>query len=99
MTEFTRNVITIIQHIPKGKVMTYGQIAVKAGNHLGARQVSRILHSMSEKYDLPWHRVINSKGMIGLKGNAALIQKSLLIDEGIEVEGVRISLEKYLFKV
>lgn len=64
LTPFTKNVIDIIRTIPKGKVMTYGQIARLAGNPRAARQVARILHSMSGKYHLPWHRVVNSKGQI-----------------------------------
>ncbi|MHA1457965.1 MAG: MGMT family protein [Promethearchaeota archaeon] len=60
-SEFTQEVIKIIKNIPKGKVLTYGMIAKLAGNPRAARQVSWILHSSSKKYDLPWHRVINSK--------------------------------------
>lgn len=82
MKEFTENVIHIIQHIPEGKVMTYGQIAREAGNTRGARQVSWILHAMSQKYHLPWHRVINAKGEISLQGSE---QQDLLALEGIEV--------------
>lgn len=66
MTPFTRKVILIIQSIPEGSVMTYGGIARAAGSPRAARQVVRILHSMSRKYKLPWHRVINAKGMISL---------------------------------
>ena len=61
--------------------MTYGQIAKKAGNSRGARQVSWILHTMSEKYKLPWHRVINAKGEISLTGSE---QEDLLALEGVE---------------
>ncbi len=49
--------------------MTYGQIAAIAGNSRGARQVSWILHAMSKKYRLPWHRVINASGKISLQGS------------------------------
>lgn len=80
---FTSKVIKIIKSIPEGKVMTYGQIAAVAGNPRSARQVSRILHSMSHKYDLPWHRVINSKGSISLKEEGYHLQKQLLEEEGI----------------
>jgi methylated-DNA-protein-cysteine methyltransferase related protein len=84
MLSFTERVITIIKSIPPGKVMTYGQIARLAGSPRGARQVVRILHSMSAKYHLPWHRVINAKGEIGLKENEAYsAQKQFLEDEGI----------------
>lgn len=99
MTDFTKVVIEIIKHIPKGYVMTYGQIASYSGNPRGARQVSRILHSMSEKYDLPWHRVINSKGRISLTGELGFIQGELLSQEGISVLNKKIDLRKHLFEV
>jgi methylated-DNA-protein-cysteine methyltransferase related protein len=67
MGTFTERAVEIIKNIPEGKVMTYGQIAKLAGSSRGARQVVRILHSMSRKFNLPWHRVINSKGEIGFK--------------------------------
>lgn len=99
MTKFTEDVISIIEMIPRGKVMTYGQIAAYAGIPRGARQVSRILHSMSEKYNLPWHRVINSKGSISLTGEAGFIQAQMLVNEGIEVIDKQINLAKHLFTI
>ncbi|MET3193825.1 MGMT family protein [Bacillus sp. OAE603] len=84
MNTFTSNVIEVIRRIPKGKVMTYGQIAKHAGSPRGARQVVRILHSMSQKYNLPWHRVVNSKGEIGIKDEEGFLQqKNALEEEGI----------------
>lgn len=68
MEPFTARVIALIARIPPGKVMTYGQVAAVAGNPRGARQVSRILHSCSEKYALPWHRVINARFQVSLPG-------------------------------
>jgi len=99
MTDFTIQVIDIIKNIPYGKVMTYGQIAAYAGNPRGARQVSRILHSMSNSHNLPWHRVINSKGSISLTGEAGFIQGELLSNEGIPVINKKIDLKKYLNKL
>lgn len=98
MTEFTEQVIDIIQSIPKGYVMTYGQIAAYADNPRGARQVSRILHSMSDKYQLPWWRVINSKGTISLTGEGGYIQGERLSQEGITVINKRINLNKHLYR-
>lgn len=92
MTSYTNNVIRIIQTIPYGKVMTYGQIAKAAGSPRSARQVVRILHSMSEKYDLPWHRVINSKGEIGFRDEEMFITQKLLL----ESEGIQFNTEKSL---
>ncbi|GIQ68782.1 DNA methyltransferase [Xylanibacillus composti] len=99
MTPFTERVIAIIQGIPEGAVMTYGQIAALAGNHRAARQVVRILHSSSRAYALPWHRVVNARGEIALREDAARNeQASYLEAEGVAVDGRgRIDLEKYLF--
>ncbi|MCK4694923.1 MAG: MGMT family protein, partial [Candidatus Cloacimonetes bacterium] len=66
LSSFYIRVIGIIKKIPEGKIATYGQIAKYAGNPQGTRQIARILHSSSEKHELPWHRVINSKGKISL---------------------------------
>ncbi|XFA98743.1 MGMT family protein [Candidatus Izemoplasma sp. B36] len=98
MNKFTIDVIETIKNIPKGKVMTYGQIATFCGNPYGARQVSRILYSSSKKYHLPWHRVINSKGMISLHGEGKLMQLERLFEEGIKILNNKIDLNKYLHK-
>ena len=45
--------------------------------------VARILHSSSEKRDLPWHRVVNSQGKISLTGDGYKLQRALLQKEGI----------------
>ncbi|MBU3143858.1 MGMT family protein [Clostridium sp. CF012] len=84
MEPFTERVVEIIKGIPEGKVMTYGQIAALAGSPRGARQVVRVLHTLSEKYKLPWHRVINSKGEISIVDyESRNLQKELLESEGV----------------
>ncbi|MGD6819056.1 MGMT family protein [Metabacillus sp. 113a] len=86
MEPFTEKVIGIIKSIPAGKVMTYGQIAYAAGSPRGARQVVRILHSMSKKYNLPWHRVVNYRGELSIKDKETLQhQKTALVIEGIRI--------------
>jgi methylated-DNA-protein-cysteine methyltransferase-like protein len=84
MERFSARVISLIAQIPPGKVMTYGQIAAVAGNPRGARQVSRILHSCSEKYSLPWHRVINARFQVSLPGEE---QTARLQAEGLIFDG------------
>lgn len=99
MTPFTKEVIEIIKSIPPGKVMTYGQVAEWAGSPKGARQVVRILHSMSKNHDLPWHRVINSKGEISLPHDGGgLLQRHLLEEESVEFTGSgKINLKIYRY--
>ncbi|MBM7609983.1 methylated-DNA-protein-cysteine methyltransferase-like protein [Lysinibacillus composti] len=100
MTPFTEKVIEIIKNIPVGKVMTYGQIARTAGNPRAARQVARILHSMSKKHRLPWHRVINGKGLISIKDDELYNEQIMNLEiEGVKVrENGRVDLEKYQVK-
>jgi len=99
MNPFTEKTIKIIKSIPAGKIMTYGQIAAEAGSPRGARQVVRILHSMSEKHQLPWHRVVNAKGEIAIKDEEThFLQITLLRKEGIAVdENHRINVEQYRY--
>lgn len=76
--------------------MTYGQVARLAGSPKAARQVVRILHSMSDKHKLPWHRVINAKGAIAIQDEAgAEIQRMQLENEGVVVINRQVDLKKY----
>jgi methylated-DNA-protein-cysteine methyltransferase-like protein len=95
---FTERVVAILRRVPRGRVATYGQIAVLAGNAYAARQVARLLHSLSEKERLPWHRVIGFRGTISLRGEAGERQRSLLEKEGVQfgLRG-RIDLERFLW--
>lgn len=97
MTPFTENCVKIIQNIPSGYVLTYGAIAEMAGNKQGARQVARILHSMTRSYNLPWHRVVKAGGYIAFKEASAIKnQAALMADEGIEVDDkARVDLNLY----
>lgn len=93
MNLFTKRAVQIIQEIPAGHVMSYGQVAASAGNPRGARQVVRVLHSVSEKYDLPWHRIINAKGEISFTGSD---QRGMLEAEGIVFkENGKVDLARY----
>jgi methylated-DNA-protein-cysteine methyltransferase-like protein len=81
---FTCRVREILNTIPAGKVSTYGRIAQYAGNRTGARQVARILYSSSEKYGLPWHRVVNRNGVISVRSSEGhIFQRTLLEQEGV----------------
>jgi len=86
MTENTLRLVELIKSIPGGKVSSYGAIALAAGLPNGARQTVRVLHSLSEKFDLPWHRVIRSDGSIALmEGEGKELQIELLRAEGVKV--------------
>ena len=97
MQPFTISVIGILRAIPEGKVMTYGQVARAAGSPRAARQVVRVLHTLSGKYDLPWYRVVNKSGEIALPDDISRsVQQSLLESEGVyfKIDG-SVDLERY----
>lgn len=79
---FTEKVREVVSKIPKGKVMTYKEVAKKAGNEKGSRAVGMI---MSKNYDLKvfCHRVIRSDGKIGnYNRGGENAKRALLIKEG-----------------
>ena len=86
MTKTTERIIRAIRAVPKGKVSCYRDVALAAGMPNGARQAARVLHSMSEKHSLPWHRIIRADGSIALaSGQGRELQIKLLRSEGVSV--------------
>jgi methylated-DNA-protein-cysteine methyltransferase-like protein len=96
--EFSKQVIAMIQKVPKGKVATYKQIAALAGKPHAVRAIAWILHSSSKAHKLPWQRILNAQGKISFPASSPLHkkQKSLLQKEGIRFsDNGRIDLAKY----
>lgn len=96
---FYDKVIAVIMSIPKGKVMTYGQVAAAAGNPKAARFVSGAMRRYQDS-DLPWHRVLNSSGHISLPTYEGYeLQKSLLLMEGVVMSDKdRVNLNVYAYR-
>ena len=94
-SNFKERVYALVSQIPKGKVMTYGQLAGLAGNARAARIVGGIAHFGDP--DLPWQRVVNKKGGLaaGYPGGRAA-HKQHLVSEGVEVFGEH---DEYFVKV
>ncbi|GHT79848.1 methylated-DNA--protein-cysteine methyltransferase [Spirochaetia bacterium] len=97
MIESTRRIVEAIRAVPPGKVSSYRDIALTAGLFNGARQVARVLHSMSRTENLPWHRIIKADGHIALPaGNGRELQIALLRAEGVEVSDAgQVDLARY----
>lgn len=86
-----------LKTIPKGKVVTYGQIAEYLGNKKLARVVGNILHSNPDQNEYPCYKVVDSKG--NLSENYAFggieKQKERLENDGITVCNYKVDLDKY----
>ena len=87
----------VVSGIPYGKVMTYGQVAAQAGLGRAARSIGGVLRSAPDSLDLPWHRVINSKGEISFPKDSEDYQRQykLLTSEDIAFTKGRINLRSY----
>ena len=79
---FTQRVRAVVAKIPKGKSMTYKQVATKAGNPKAARAVGAIMRSNFNR-DIPCHRVVRSDGSLGSYNRGGTNRKrEMLIEEG-----------------
>ena len=99
---FYQKVYLTVSKIPYGKVATYGQIADLIYAYGSARQVGWALRRLKLPSNIPWHRVINSKGLITMsvsRNGTDWIQKELLEKEGIKLTSkMKIDIKKYLWR-
>ena len=76
-----------VRQVPRGKVATYGRIAELVGAGCSAQQVGQVMRHLPDDSDVPWQRIIGSKGEIkprsGQKGDTE--QRRLLEQEGVVV--------------
>ena len=87
----------LLSRIPKGCVVTYGQLAEMAGSPGYARVVGNILKQLPAGTDLPWHRVINGKGQISFPDGSSRynLQKLRLEQEGVAISSGKINLKAH----
>ncbi len=79
---FTEKVRDIVRKIPRGKTMSYSEVARLAGNAKAARAVARIMSTNFDP-DIPCHRVIRANGqMAGYNRGGIETKKLILIKEG-----------------
>jgi len=95
-----KSVWQVVQDIPRGHVLTYGEVARLAGMSSAARRVSQALRRAPRDMDLPWHRVINSQGKISFPEDSAGFrqQKDLLEEEGVVFLKGKIDLNRFGYR-
>ena len=97
---FFDRVYEYVARVPRGKVVTYGQVAAAIGAPRCARQVGWALHVNPQPGIIPCHRVVNREGRLApafaFGGTDA--QARLLETEGVEVRDGFVDLEKYLWR-
>ena len=80
----------VIARVPRGKVITYGQVAEQAGFPGAARQA---VWSLRGARGLPWHRVVAAGGRIALPGIQGQEQRLRLESEGVTFRGARVRMD------
>ena len=98
MNDFFERVYEFVKTVPKGKVVTYGDIARAIGSPRASRQVGWALHSNPYYGIVPCHRVVFKDGSLapGFAFGGIDIQKSMLLSEGVEFkEDYKVDIEKY----
>jgi methylated-DNA-protein-cysteine methyltransferase-like protein len=92
----------VVRRIPRGKVATYGQVAMLAGTPRAARQVGYALSALrGTHHDVPWQRVLGARprgwaaiSILDPMGSA--VQRAMLEDEGVAVDGRgRVPLDRF----
>ena len=82
---FTEKVLKVVEKIPKGKVLTYKEVAKKAGSPNASRAVGNIMKK-NYKSNIPCHRVIRSDGKIGdYNRGGSDVKLKKLKSEGVKI--------------
>ncbi len=86
--DFRTAVLAVVSRIPEGHLASYGQVALLAGFPQRPRQVGMVLSGLPEGTELPWHRVVNTRGYVPSRGRwwGAMEQIGRLREEGIAVD-------------
>lgn len=94
---FSEDCYNVLRRVPRGKVVTYGQIA-RALKSKGYRAVGNAMNKSPGMPKVPCHRVVRSDGKIGGFAFGVKTKIKMLKSEGIEIRDGKIDLETYSFK-
>lgn len=92
----TQRILDVILAVPRGRVVSYGQVAELAGLPGRARMVGRVLRELPDGSAVPWHRVLGAGGLLRIPHEGYEdLQRSLLESEGVEFRGTRVDMERF----
>jgi len=100
-TSFKEKVYEVLRTVPKGKVVTYGQLSKLSGKPKAARAVGMLMAKNPDAPKTPCHRVVASDGTLhGYSGKGGILgKKKMLIEEGVVFKGEKVDLEKSQWNV
>lgn len=93
------HVYAVVKKIPRGRVITYGQLAKALRLPGGARTAGRAMAGCKSGSGVPWHRVLGAGGRILLREPVAALQRRLLESEGVRFQGARVDMRAHGWKL
>ena len=97
-SNFQNNIYEIVKAIPKGKVMTYKDVATRAGRPRASRAVGAAMKNNPDKSIIPCHRVVGSDGaMHGYAFGGEVEKIKILKSEGVTIAKNKVDLAKSRF--
>jgi methylated-DNA-protein-cysteine methyltransferase-like protein len=94
-------IYAVVKRIPRGRVATYGQVAALAGMPRQARLIGYALSALPAGSGVPWHRVVNARGQVSVRGGALgfeEVQAQLLTREGVRFADGTLALDRYQWR-
>jgi methylated-DNA-protein-cysteine methyltransferase related protein len=88
-------VYRIVKQIPRGRVLTYGQLARALRLRGGARAAGRAMAACPAGRGIPWHRVVGAGGRILVREPGAALQRRLLESEDTRLVAGRVDLARH----
>jgi methylated-DNA-protein-cysteine methyltransferase related protein len=92
-------VYALVKRIPKGRVITYGQLARAVRLPGGARAAGHAMAATPRGQGIPWHRVVAAGGRIAVREPYASLQRRLLESEGTRFVERRVALADHLWTI
>lgn len=92
------HIYRFVKHVPKGNVVSYGDVARLLRLRGGARVAGYAMAACPNGRGIPWHRVVGAGGRIRLREPLALLQRKLLQTEGVQFIETRVDMARHLWK-
>ena len=88
-------VYNLVKKIPRGRVITYGQLARAVRLRGGGRTAGRAMAACPSGRGIPWHRVVGAGGRLLIREPLASLQRRLLESEGVRVVENRVAVREH----
>jgi len=93
-----RPIYELVKQVPRGCVVTYGQLAKRLRLRGGARVAGYAMAATPRGSGVPWHRVVAAGGRLAIREPISSLQRKLLESEGVTFRGLRVDMARHAWK-